>query len=515
MMLGLALLPAHVLAEINAADKQAGLTYFEQHGHCGIRVSSRRQQLLKHACIEAQQRAAIRPPPPPAPPPSPPPLSSPAKDYSPSSPTPFSSSHSALSAPTVLHIPFSPVLTAKQLSESKRLPFKDALSLLHEVHQRRLPFNDHALLQRLVGNCIAAPRTDRSQGHNLSGCGLIRVPATGSETLRGAMKAFTSRVGLGKHFERPARYGNPPPACFVLGLREPADKLASFFRYYATRKCPDSPHCPRLPCNRGNPNACVRFEGVGFAGSRVHSIAEWLDILRNESNSEHADVKTAYVSSVGRATYTSTNQISPTDMALMSQLDWLQGLDCATATIFPMCTESLAASWQQLKRTYLVDDGPHDLPHKHARSRGKTPYEEQVNAASSLSSADRAFINLKLYPWDYALHRAACVKPIDAEAALSVEMRAKGADPMNTIKADPVRYMERAGATGQLAMRQLVAEEALRLVAELRSEMRAKVIIEEDIDDKIAAIHADPARYKSRAGATGELAQVLDKGKYS
>ena len=105
----------------------------------------------------------------------------------------------------------------------------------------------------------------------------------------------------------------------------------------------------------------------------------------------------------------------------------------------------------------------------------------------------------------------------DTEAALSAEMRGKGADPMDiddkvaAIKADPTRYKERAGATGQLATRQLVAEEALRLVAELRSEMRAKVIIEEDIDDKIAAIHANPARYKKRGGATGELAQVLAK----
>ena len=105
-------------------------------------------------------------------------------------------------------------------------------------------------------------------------------------------------------------------------------------------------------------------------------------------------------------------------MELMSQLDWLQGLDCAAATIFPMCTESLAASWQQLKRTYLVDGGPtNNLPHHHARSRGKTPYEEQVNVASSLSTADRAFINHKLYPWDYALHRAACGKSMQGEQA--------------------------------------------------------------------------------------------------
>ena len=83
-------------------------------------------------------------------------------------------------------------------------------------------------------------------------------------------------------------------------------------------------------------------------------------------------------------------------------------------------------------------------------------------------------------------------------------MRGKGADPMDiddkvaAIKADPTRYKERAGATGQLATRQLVAEEALRLVAELRSEMRGKGAIEEDIDDKVTAIHADPDQLPQR-----------------
>ena len=59
------------------------------------------------------------------------------------------------------------------------------------------------------------------------------------------------------------------------------------------------------------------------------------------------------------------------------------------------------------------------------------------------------------------------ISATDAEAALSAEMRGKGHGPTDiddkvaAIKADPARYMERAGATGQLAKRLLVAEEAL------------------------------------------------------
>jgi hypothetical protein len=105
-----------------------------------------------------------------------------------------------------------------------------------------------------------------------------------------------------------------------------------------------------------------------------------------------------------------TNYPGPTNgsLFLISQLWYLQGLNCTETELHLVCTERFESDWRRFLAAFGVAS-PAVAAHQHKRHDVK-PHTRAHRAArnSVLSASDRAFMRDVLYPWDWELYRWAC-----------------------------------------------------------------------------------------------------------
>lgn len=95
---------------------------------------------------------------------------------------------------------------------------------------------------------------------------------------------------------------------------------------------------------------------------------------------------------------------------LVSQLDYLRGLDCgARHELHIVCTESFDFDWQQLLRTFgLASGSAEGGAARSATAPTRHNWRSAEKRAGALSEADAAFVRECLYPWDAKLHALVC-----------------------------------------------------------------------------------------------------------
>lgn len=265
--------------------------------------------------------------------------------------------------------------------------------------------------------------TTARQGVGLSGCAALLPAGTGSASLRASLRAATGRDVVGSHGNSVAvldrlqllqhlrHTGNRSQArrwpCFIMTLRDPASRLASAFRYDATRGISIS---GRVRPGRSPPLAAPRNDGlVAHLGSADPNA--FVDALRDPAHPRHA---TALL--LLKASYASPRWVQPLATPptlrggspfLVSQLEPLRGLDCSIQEVHFVCTEKFDRDWTELINSLgghhaflFAGNASH---HEHWRSRGTGQA-----APLSLTPANRAFWEAEVFPRDAALHRRVC-----------------------------------------------------------------------------------------------------------
>ena len=211
--------------------------------------------------------------------------------------------------------------------------------------------------------------------------------------------------------------------CFLITLREPAQRLASAMRNELQAK-----YCTKTSSRLRCLTALV--EG----GRRpLHSL---IDDMRCQNRSVPSVTPNGTWIPFGQLTadgkwlqYANMTLPSgePLLIWLMPQLDYLRGIDQAAGVVTELrfvCTEQLRVRWHQLMRldpsgsassllnhsAYL--EAERNLSHMHARSSRVNAAEDarQRNALSmtALVDVDRSIIHTCLFRHDYQLHRTVC-----------------------------------------------------------------------------------------------------------
>ena len=263
--------------------------------------------------------------------------------------------------------------------------------------------------------------TTARQGVGLSGCAALLPAGTGSASLRASLRAATGRSVVGSHgnsiavldrLQQQLRHtGNRSQArfwpCFVMTLRDPASRLASAFRYDATRGSSG-----RVSPGRSPPLIASRPRNDGLVarlGSADPNV--FVDALRDPVHPRHATALLMLKASYANPRWVQPLATPPTlpggSPFLVSQLEPLRGLDCDAHEVHFLCTENFDRDWASLINSLgghhaflLPRNASH---HEHWRSVG------QGQAASpSLTAANRAFLEAEVFPQDAALHRRVC-----------------------------------------------------------------------------------------------------------
>ena len=200
-----------------------------------------------------------------------------------------------------------------------------------------------------------------------------------------------------KHWRRPAQ-------CIVMTVRDPAERFESAFRDSYMRRERLVMSIPSTRRNRTKVTAALLVQHMRQA--------------LNEEESGRAPQGTAngparlYASSAAQPDWHNrlTNYPGPTNgsLFLISQLWYLQGLNCTETELHLVCTERFESDWRRFLAAFGVAS-PAVAAHQHKRHDVK-PHTRAHRAArnSVLSASDRAFVRDVLYPWDWELYRRAC-----------------------------------------------------------------------------------------------------------
>lgn len=187
--------------------------------------------------------------------------------------------------------------------------------------------------------------------------------------------------------------------CFILTLRDPAERLESAMRHDVLNK-----H-PRLGCSVGNAH-CLQHWTAG------RPLSTWIRSLANVSDPGHRAAMTRWHSS----------RLLSELYFLRSQTEFLVKLECAVPTdVHVLCTQTLDSDWDQ-----LVNETISGLPraaqalykealplirHEHRRAQ----VAGNADAMSRLSAEERYFVRRCMYPADTALFRTLCEQQPDPE----------------------------------------------------------------------------------------------------
>lgn len=112
---------------------------------------------------------------------------------------------------------------------------------------------------------------------------------------------------------------------------------------------------------------------------------------------------------------------------LVSQLDYLRGINCREHVLDFLCTETLQRDWERLALTHASMHRDHAVPHMENRAASEHEAHHDGGAwhaaasaesvgrlgrtgldSASLSPEEKAFVRRCLYPWDTELHERVC-----------------------------------------------------------------------------------------------------------
>eukprot|EP00966_Prymnesium_polylepis_P235051 5436755-Prymnesium_polylepis.1 len=151
----------------------------------------------------------------------------------------------------------------------------------------------------------------------------------------------------------------------------------------------------------------------------IARLSDFVEAFRNASHPYHAHVQRSYLSSAWLPRPRFYNLlVSEGDPFLISQRDYLRGVDCSHQRLHLLCTERLEAEYDSLLSSYGV---PVDDYKRVPGSRSNTPLEHIVKRVSrssdsesplqkmsELGETDRRYVREQMYPWDVQLHELAC-----------------------------------------------------------------------------------------------------------
>lgn len=190
-------------------------------------------------------------------------------------------------------------------------------------------------------------------------------------------------------------------ACIVITVRDPAARLQSAFRdsYMMSERLAMSLHTTRRNRTKATASLLVERLRQGLRGGMPTNAPARL-----------------YAASVSRPDWHGRlgNYPGPTNgsLFLVSQLWYLQGINCSRSELHIVCTERFDEDWRRFLGAFGA--APTGEYHKHKR-QGAKPRTRAARAErnSFLNESDKAFVRNILYPWDTALHRWACgMKPV-------------------------------------------------------------------------------------------------------
>lgn len=213
-----------------------------------------------------------------------------------------------------------------------------------------------------------------------------------------------------ERFARAHRDFSTPPRqvnCFVMSVRDPAERFESAFRYsYA--------HHERLVASLSLPRQ------NRTAGAIVERLREPLAYgappslflsgrLQNVSGPAFL-----YAHSAGQPDWgvRVSNYPGPNNGSqfLISQWHYLRGLNCSAGDeVHFICTERFDTDFRRFLSAFGLSPSVNGSSwHRQHRSAARSKLAYYAERRSHLSEADRAFVRERLYPWDTELHRWAC-----------------------------------------------------------------------------------------------------------
>ena len=224
---------------------------------------------------------------------------------------------------------------------------------------------------------------------------------------------------LGRTKYRTKRIKFPPARCFVVTVRDPAERLASGYRSSDATN-------GRLARWSGELKAAAGARNLGavVAHLRAEMGSERRSGAANATSTNNSALMIAYENSAGghpRWCCLPGDYPPPEggDLFLLSQLQYLRGINCSSDEVYFICTERFETDWARFLSEFDVTSSVHptgvdgsevdrSMPVMNARSRAADSRGRTARRRSVLSTSENAFVRDVLYPWDSALHRWAC-----------------------------------------------------------------------------------------------------------
>lgn len=238
---------------------------------------------------------------------------------------------------------------------------------------------------------------------NLSDCVNLAPAGAATQSLyeQLLLAAPENRFWHHSHAFRIGGRGHRNISCYILTLRDPADRLVSGYRWDVAANGPhELQNLFRLP------NA-----------SALPTVSDFVAAFRNRSSAAYASVMRNYWSSVAWPTadrfglnlgFTGGNNF------LVSQLDYLRGYMPSWMELHVVCTERFSEDVSALLSRFGVDgdgdgdgdgqDGQRTILHQHHRSNQTIGGHDR----QTLSLGARRFVRECLYPHDTQLHQLLC-----------------------------------------------------------------------------------------------------------
>ena len=232
----------------------------------------------------------------------------------------------------------------------------------------------------------------------------MRISIANTDSRRKIFYTSSSHALTVRDLQRWFRKRQTRPTCFVLTVRDPADRMESAFRFaYA--------HHERLVSSLGlarvNRTAAAIVERLRNPFMHAREPLSLAGRTQNVSSTAFL-----YAHSAGEPDYRGrvTNYPGPVDGSqfLISQKHYMRGVNCTESELHFVCTERFDADFNRFLRSFGVEPNRTTYPRKEHRVGATAGPAFWGARKSHLSEEDRAFVRNVLYPWDTALHRWAC-----------------------------------------------------------------------------------------------------------
>ena len=193
-----------------------------------------------------------------------------------------------------------------------------------------------------------------------------------------------------------------PAECVLMPLRDPAQRLESAWR--SDVMASDQRVAYILNSLRGWPPK---------RGPNV-SLSDFVAAFRDSGHASHASVQAIYASSVYQWSTWSKSRGAPSKGSnfLISQAEYLRGLDCAHTAVHFICNERLDEDWMRLLSTTGANASFDMHSRRENRMQGCAEHADCKGSDWRLAGRDAAFVRSSMFFTDDILHTTFCIKGI-------------------------------------------------------------------------------------------------------